>query len=175
MLHLREALKGHPESPRLWAELIDKIIQNLNLKPCTHEKCLYFTDNYNSINKQVIFLCQVDDFAIACKDQELAKQVIKDINNKMAISVKELGLIKQYNGVDIEQTREYVKIHNTTYINKLLAQHSWLAEDEAPTHTHMLPMSLDNKYQKRLEQAEPLSMAEKLELEKNNNSLTVKG
>ena len=82
VLRVRKALQGHPESPRLWAQLIDKIIKNLNLQPCTHERCLYFTENYNNTNKRVIFLRQVDDFAIACQDITTAKQVIADINSK---------------------------------------------------------------------------------------------
>ena len=36
VLPVQGALQGHPESPRLWAQLIDKIILKLNLKPCTH-------------------------------------------------------------------------------------------------------------------------------------------
>ena len=56
VLPVQGALQGHPESPRLWAQLIDKIILKLNLKPCTHEPCLYYTDNYNNTGKKVIFL-----------------------------------------------------------------------------------------------------------------------
>ena len=166
VLRVQKALQGHPESPRLWAELIDKIIIKLNLQPCTHEKCLYFTDNYNNTNKRVVFLRQVDDFAIACEDRELAKQVIKDINSKMTIDVKELGVVQRYNGVDIQQTREYIKLHNTTYIDKLIATHQWLQNDDTPVHAFPLPMNPDVKYQHKLEQAEPLELAEKLQLEK---------
>ena len=166
VLRVRKALQGHPESPRLWAELIDKIIRKLNLKPCTHEKCLYFTDDYNGSKKRVIFLRQVDNFAIACEDPALAKTVIADINSKMSIDVKELGLISRYNGVDIEQSREYIKLHNTTYINKLLDQHKWLNNDEDKIHNFPLPMNPDTKYQHKLENAEPLTMTDKLQLEK---------
>ena len=41
----------------------------------------------------------------------------------MSIEIKHLGKITQYNGVDIEQQREYVKLHAETYIDKLIAQH----------------------------------------------------
>ena len=56
VLRVKKALQGHPESPRLWATLIDKIIRNLNLQPCTHEPNLYYTDNYNNSGKKVLFL-----------------------------------------------------------------------------------------------------------------------
>ena len=39
VLPVQHALQGHPESPRLWAELIDKIIhEKVNLQPCV---CFY--------------------------------------------------------------------------------------------------------------------------------------
>ena len=35
VMRVLKALQGHPESPRLWATLIDAIIQKLDLIPCT--------------------------------------------------------------------------------------------------------------------------------------------
>jgi hypothetical protein len=93
VLPVQGALQGHPESARLWAKLIDKVIQELNLQPCTHEPCLYFTRDYNGTGKTVLFLQQVDDFAVACEDTDTAKLVIKQINEKMTIDVKDLGQI----------------------------------------------------------------------------------
>jgi len=103
VLRVKGALQGHPESARLWAKLIDKIIRALNLQPCTHEPCLYYTRNYNNTGKTVLFLRQVDDFAVAAENKDIAKLVIKEIDEKMSIKVKELGLIECFNGVDIEQ------------------------------------------------------------------------
>jgi dUTP pyrophosphatase len=42
VLPVYKALQGHPESPRAWSILIDTILQQkLNLRPTTHEPCLY--------------------------------------------------------------------------------------------------------------------------------------
>ena len=76
VLCAKKALQGHPESPLLWATLIDKLLKKLKLRPCTHEKNLYYTDDYNSTGNKVLFLHQVDNFAIACEDIELANEVI---------------------------------------------------------------------------------------------------
>jgi hypothetical protein len=105
----------------LWALLIDRVIRELNLEPCTHEQCLYFTNNYNKTGKTVLFLRQVDDFAVACQDKETAHDIISKINDKMTIQVKELGMIDRFNGVDILQTKDYIKLYNRTYIEKILA------------------------------------------------------
>lgn len=66
MIPVQHALQGHPESPCLWAQMIDKIIQQeVNLTPTTHEPCLYsgYVDGH-----KVLFLKQVDDFVVACAD-----------------------------------------------------------------------------------------------------------
>jgi hypothetical protein len=55
VLPVQGALQGHPESARLWEKLIDKVIRELNLQPCTHEPCLYFTNNYNKTGKTVLW------------------------------------------------------------------------------------------------------------------------
>jgi hypothetical protein len=166
-LHVLKALQGHPESPRLWAILIDGIIKHLNLKPCTHEPNLYYTNNYKNTGKTVLFLRQVDDFAIACNNKQLAKTVIEDINNKMTIDVKPLGMITRFNGIDIDQRREYVKIHNTTYIDQIINKHPWLRDDSTPLATYPLPMDPSKHHMKALEQSEPLTMDERLQAEKD--------
>jgi dUTP pyrophosphatase len=81
VLRVHGALQGHPESPRLWATLIDSIIKKLGLKSCKHEPNLYYCSNYNSTGKKVLFLRQVDDFAVSCQDHETAKHIIEAINS----------------------------------------------------------------------------------------------
>ena len=63
-MRVKKALQGHPESTRLWTQLIDKIIQDLNLHPCKHEPNLYYSSDYMNTGKRVLFLPQVDDFAV---------------------------------------------------------------------------------------------------------------
>ena len=81
------------QAARLWAKLIDKIIKDLGLKATTHEPCLYSTSNYNNTGKKVLFLRQIDNFAVSCEDEATAQHVIKSINDKMSIDVKHLGKI----------------------------------------------------------------------------------
>ena len=151
VLPVQGALQGHPESPRLWAQLIDKIILKLNLKPCTHEPCLYYTDNYNNTGKKVLFLRQVDDFAVSCEDENTAKQVIADINSKMTIDVKQLGIIDRFNGVDVTQTKHYIKLSNRTYIEKFLQRHKWLQDEKHDMHAFPIPMESDTAFHRELE------------------------
>ena len=66
---------------------------------------------------------QVDDFCVSCEDRETAKHVIAATNAKMTIDVKELGLISRFNGVDVQQARNYIKLSNAVYINKIMKNH----------------------------------------------------
>ena len=121
VLPVQKALQGHPESSRLWALHMDKILKSkFNLKPTTQEGCLY-QGIYK--NEEVLFLRQVDDFAVATKHESTATSLIKEIDSHMTIQIKDLGLITRYNGVDITQSKYYIKISNETYINKLLKEH----------------------------------------------------
>jgi hypothetical protein len=43
-----------------------------------------------------------------------------------------MGLVTRFNGVDINQTQHYVKIHAKKYLTKMLQSHGWL--DDKPTH-----------------------------------------
>ena len=54
VLSIHGVLQGHPESPRLWSKLIDGIIKELNLNPCHHEPCLYYTDIVFDENKKIL-------------------------------------------------------------------------------------------------------------------------
>jgi len=118
VLPVKRALQGHPESSRLWAILINNIlVKDVKLTPTKHEPCLY-----HGVYKgnEILFLRQVDDFAIACDNEQITKDMIAEINSKMSVNIKYLGLLDRFNGVDIAQTRQYIKIHNQTYLKKIL-------------------------------------------------------
>ena len=116
------------------------------------------------MRKTVLFMKQVDNFCVSCEDRETAKHVIAAINAKMTIDVKELGLISRFNGVDVEQTRYYIKLSNEVYLNKIFKNHPWL-ESETPVGDFPIPMRTDNTYLHDLESAEPLSEKDRNELE----------
>ena len=166
VMRAKRALQGHPESPRLWAKLVDRIIRKLQLKPCTHEPNLYYTSNYKgTTDKKVLLLRQVDDFAISCADEKLCEEVIADIQSEMTIAINKLGRLTRFNGVDIEQTHHYVKLFNATYLRKILINHEWL-KDEQPTALFPTPMCSESSYLRDLENATPLTEVERARLEK---------
>jgi hypothetical protein len=129
---LQSAMQGHPESPRLWERHIDKIIRSLGLKPTTHEPCLY---SGVIEGKRVLLLRQVDDFAVGAPDALTSERVFDMMDEHLKIPLKRLGLVLMYNGVNIEQTKHYVKISCESYIEKISAKHldSWMRIFTMPT------------------------------------------
>ncbi len=59
----------------------------------------------------------------------------------MTIEIKHLGLIERFNGMDIHQTKNYIKLYNTTYIKKILDLHG-LTEVQNPS-LQPVPMNYD--------------------------------
>ncbi|EJK70660.1 hypothetical protein THAOC_07961, partial [Thalassiosira oceanica] len=139
------AMQGHPESPRLWERHIDRILrEELGFQPTVHEPCLY-----SGIieGERVLFLRQVDDFACASTSQRICDIVFDKIDDHLQLAMKKLGLITLFNGVDVLQTENYVKLSVETFIDGISTKYrdTWLKENKQVTHYKMTPLpSNDN-------------------------------
>jgi hypothetical protein len=160
VVRVQNAIQGHPESSRLWEKLIDHILTKIGFLPTTHEPCLYS----GTINGHyTLFLRQVDDFAIATINEEEAHQIIMHINRYLRLPIHNLGIIKRYNGMDVEQTRHYIKLHQTKYLTKMSSSHPWI--DANVTNTP-LPFASDPKsLNQLLNRAVPTTISEQAALE----------
>ena len=58
----------------------------------------------------------------------------------MSAPLKREGLIHRFNGIDVRQTQDYIKIHCSTYINKILKHKTF---DMTITSNRPTPMSSD--------------------------------
>ena len=135
VLPIRHSLQGHPESGKMWMRMIDQVlIKEMGFKSTTHDRCIY----HNVIDGELVLLMrQVDDFMIACTKESLAKNLTNIIGTKIRfetekdrgeIPIEFLGLVDDYNGVDINQTNQYVEMSAQRYIGRFLTSHGW---DEA--------------------------------------------
>ena len=137
MLPVQHALQGHPESPQLWAKIIYNIIVSNGFTSTTHKPCLYTRTIDGS---KVFFLRKVDDFAVSMPEEAMDTKVFKIIQRHLKLPVKFLGKLDLYNGLDIYQTKHYVKIHCKSYLIKVLQNHGWLETISKKTAT---PMAYD--------------------------------
>ena len=149
VLPVQHALQGHPESPRLWETHIHTIlVDRLHFVPTTHEKCLY--SKRDSKGNLQLLLRQVDDFSVAAKEAHLCEATIAAIGKYLQVPLNDLGLIKKFNGVNILQTRWYIKVSCQDYITRILTDHAWLNLKAANLP---VPMRSDPGYQRQLETA----------------------
>ena len=133
-----KAMQGHPESPRLWERHVDKIIRDIGFTPTTHEPCLY-----SGIigGQRVLFMRQVDDFAIAAPSESIANIVFDMIDDKLTFPLKRMGLVTLFNGMDVTQTADYIKLSCSTYIDKIMPKHltAWMSDHDISTRPTPLP------------------------------------
>ena len=109
------ALQGHPESSKLWEKHINNIMfsNEHNFKTTTHDWTIYKTIYKGNI---VFLLRQVNNFALACKQESTAKESYNVIGRSLRLEKEPcdpfsyLGLVKDFNGVYIEQSSEYIQI-----------------------------------------------------------------
>ncbi len=111
-----------------------------------------------------LFLRQVDDFAIAMKDDDTATLLISNINVDLKLPIKIMGLITRFNGMDIQQSRHYIKITCIKYITKMVQSHPWSTLQPPPTMP--LPFPSDKDSLRRLLQCDlPQMETEQKQLE----------
>jgi len=158
------ALQGHPEAPRLWEKHIHKIIKNIEFKATHHEPCLY---SITYKQEYILFLRQVDDFAIATTIASTANEIINLIDGFLRIQIKSLGILQMFNGIDVVQSRYYIKLHCGTYLYKTLKNLDWLITNGAPHKTSPVPFSGDHNFTKSLDTTpSPQTEKEQLALSK---------
>ena len=85
----------------------------------------------------------------SCQDRQTAQDIISRISSKMTIEVKELGTIDRFNGIDVDQTRDCIKLSNATYIKNILLNHPWILQDEHPPATFLVPMKSNSVFARK--------------------------
>jgi len=62
--------------------------------------------------KRVLFLRQVDDFSMAAEDEEICRKLITEVSKYLKAPLKVLDIVDIFNGIQIDQTKTYIKLHN---------------------------------------------------------------
>ena len=119
-------IQGHPEGPLLWHKHIHGIMLNdLGFSACTHEHCLYYKRDKDG-NNLILVLRQVDDFIISANLLTTAFDIEAYHGLRHRSTDSDLGVIKRFNGVNIQQRRYCVKVLAETYLTRVLEHHGWL-------------------------------------------------
>jgi hypothetical protein len=128
------------------------------LTPTTHAPCLYSGVFQGHC---ILFLQQVNDFAIACASKAVYDAFCDDLDKHLSIPITRHGLMQHYNGVDIVQTAHYISILVKSYLTQVLQSHGW--DLLTPVS---LPMKAENEHVHQRDRAEPLDHAAFAAMEK---------
>jgi hypothetical protein len=71
------------------------------------------------------------------------------IDDKLTIPIKRQGYLDMYNGVDIYQMRDYIKINIKNFVDKAFAKHisTWM-KTSYPNPNRSTPLPSDDKWLK---------------------------
>ncbi len=120
-------MQSHPKSPHLWEKHANAILRELGLTPTIHEPCLY---SGIIAGQHIIIKQQVDDFAITAPDKKTSDILLDLLNDQLSIPLKQQGLLDMFNGINVLQTSNYIKIDCHTYIDKFCKKYlnTWLSK-----------------------------------------------
>ena len=138
VLPLEKALQGHPEAGASFERLINGfLVRTLGFKSTTHERNLY----RGTIRGHEVLMCrQIDDFAIASTHTTAAAALIKKIDSKVTTdnlghgTRDQYGISMLYNGQDVHQTADYIKLSAVSYISRFLTTHGWDTDTKSIPH-----------------------------------------
>ena len=91
--------------------------------------------------RTILLLCQVNNFCIRCTEEQDAKNIYNLIGTKIQFQSEQekgdvpfeyLGLVTDYNGTDLVQTKKYVEMNCSNYINRFLKSHGWDVASDKP-------------------------------------------
>jgi hypothetical protein len=155
------ALQGNPATGNSWADKVEGLLKDdLGFTSTIHETCLYL-GSYGG--KEFLIGRQIDDFLAVGLEEQPLRDLFQYLATKINI-VAEIGLVSHYNGIDIVQERDYVKIHVGKYIGKILANHGW--EQGTKAESRLIEPLHPSAFKELVEKVPPTEPSEKAELER---------
>ncbi|WVZ81039.1 hypothetical protein U9M48_028466 [Paspalum notatum var. saurae] len=115
VLHLRKALYGLRQAPRMWNVKLDARLTRLGFARCETEHALY---TWRPERGQLLVGVYVDDLVVtgASEHDIIAfKQEMKKL-----FRMSDLGLLTYYLGIEVEQGTDSITLRQSAYARKLL-------------------------------------------------------
>ena len=111
-------------------------------------------------------LRQVDDFAVACPNEDLAKCLYAQIGKALQLPSEDtppfkcLNLIKDFNGLDVAQHSDAIKLSCEKYMDRVLTTHGWSKPSPPVPSKPSVPLPVDAVTSLYVHQGPPENTAE---------------
>lgn len=153
-------MQGHPDSGEIWQVKVNQVLDDYKFTSTTHEPCLY----RGYFCQKLILVCrQVDDMLLAGEDMPTLQAFAADLSDKLKITFGKKASTA-FNGLDILQTGEGIKISCSSYISKLQQAHGW----NAISTKYMEPISPHKIHELESSEGPPIDSPEGVELRQKN-------
>jgi hypothetical protein len=136
VVEAKHALQGHPEAGKLFEELVNDILLNrMKFSTTSHERNLYL----GYFNGHKVYICrQVDDLAIAAPSIAIGQALISAIGQHLTLAGD--SLLTKFNGIQVEQSAQYIRIYSEDYISRLCENYGWSTPSNSAYSTVKEPM-----------------------------------
>ncbi|CAL1362591.1 unnamed protein product [Linum trigynum] len=135
---LHRSLYGLKQAPRAWFEKFHATILALGLRQSLNDPSLFTKTSAAGI---VVLLLYVDDMVVTGDDVEGIRSLKSGL--QAAFSLKDLGDLRYFLGLEITRSSQGITLHQTKYIKDLLSEHQF--DSCTPVRT---PMELNLKLHK---------------------------
>ena len=125
MCRLKKSLYRLKQAPSAWYTKIDGFLLSRNFCRCKYYPNVYLKLIHGSL---MIIVLYVYDFLIT----RSSKDEIPSLKDAMthSFSMTDLGLLSQFLGIKIAQTKEGIKVHQSKYALDLLILNDWFGRIE---------------------------------------------
>lgn len=111
---LKKSLYGLKQAPRCWNAKFNSVLKKYGFIDCHADRCVYVSC-FRGI--KVYLLLYVDDGLLLSLDSEVLKEVLDDLKANFDIKICDSS---NFIGIEIEKCKDYIFIHQTKYIEKML-------------------------------------------------------
>ncbi|GAU28453.1 hypothetical protein TSUD_55040 [Trifolium subterraneum] len=115
---LKKALYGLKQSPRAWYSKIESYFAEEKFEKFPYEHTLFV--KYGTKEKNLVVSLYVDDLIYTGNDQTLMNEFKSSMKRKFAMT--DLGKMRYFLGVEVNQTLEGIFMHHQKYANKILVR-----------------------------------------------------
>lgn len=112
---LLKALYGLRQAPRTWYARLNRCLENLGFIKCLYELAVYVK---REGNESLIVSVYVDDLLITGTNVTNIMRFKKQMSGEFDMS--DLGKLSYYQGIEVQQGADYIKLKQAAYAKKLL-------------------------------------------------------
>ena len=136
---LKKSIYGLKQSPRCWNVTLHSRLTEIGFTQSKSDPCIYHAND----GKEILAV-YVDDIIIAAKDGKRMEKIKQAIAEKF--SVKDMGKLKYFLGVSVNQTDSDISLNQSGYVTRLLDRFNM--QEAKPVAT---PVDVSSKLTKTLD------------------------